>query len=204
MSVPERPAERLLRRGERLLPFACLAGAFAMGASELMTTFDFTYAGGDTSVVQHAYDRHHYALLILAAFAIAAMVTAIMNGSKPAATAAEVTGAIGLLVFLIVDLPDANQVGALNDPTHALFNAKAVPQPGFWLELVGSLGLALSGAALATLTPTQLFSLRPTWLVGSGTPPGEGGPLFDQDEDSRADELARRRSERAERRRGRG
>jgi hypothetical protein len=203
MNATERPAERLLRRGERLLPFACISGAFVMGAAELMTTFDFTYAGGDTSVVQHAYDRHHYALLLLAVFAIGAVTVAILNGSKPAATAAAVTGAIGLLVFLIVDLPDANQVGALNDPTHALFNAKAVPQPGFWLELVGSLGLALAGAALATLSPTQLFSLRPTWLVGSGSPPPDADEPFDQDEAAEADELARRREERAQAR-GRG
>jgi hypothetical protein len=195
-------AERLLRRSERLLPFACVSGAFLLAASELMTTFEFTPAGGDPLAIQHAYDRHHYAILIVAAFAFIATVVAVLTGSKPAALAVAFAGAIGLLVFLIVDLPDANQVGALNEPTQGLFNTKAVPQPGFWLELVGSLGLALSGAALATLTPGQLYSIRPRWLLGSGTPPDDGEPFDQAAADAEADELARARAERSARRRG--
>ncbi len=200
MSSPE-PSEGGLRRGERLLPFACLAGAFVMGASELMKTFQLVAAGGDPLKDLFAYDRHHYALLVLAAFAVVATVIAILNGAKPAAAAAGVAGAMGLLIFLIVDLPDANSVGSFSDPSQSLFNAKAVPQAGFWLELIGSLSLALAGAALATLTPTQLVSLRPRWLVGSAEPPEPTEP-FDQAEADRADDLARRRDERAARRGG--
>src|SRR4051794_3984155 len=199
------PAEPKLRRGERLLPLACIVSAFLMGAAELMKTFQLVAVGGDPVKDLYAHDRHHYALLILAAFAIVAIVIAVLNGSKPAAAAAAVAGAMGLLIFLIVDLPDANSVGAFNDPTESLFNAKAVPQPGFWLELIGSLGLALGGAALATLTPTQLMSLRPKWLVGSAEPQEpkpESEEPFDQDEADRADDLAKRRAERAKRRHG--
>jgi hypothetical protein len=193
------PSAVNLRRGERLLPFACLAGAFVMGAAELMKTFQLVEAGGDPLKDLYAYDRHHYALLVLAAFAVVATIAAVLNGSKPAAAAAAVGGAMGLLIFLIVDLPDANSVGAFNDPTQSLFNAKAVPQAGFWLELIGSLSLTLAAAALATLTPTQLTSMRPRWLVGSGEPPDPPEEIqpFDQLE---ADDLARRRAERAERR----
>jgi hypothetical protein len=195
--------DRRLRLSERLLPLACIVGAGLMAASELMTTFEFQYPGGVLLNVQEASDRHHYALLVLAAFAIVATVIAVLVGSKPAALAAAVAGVIGVLVFLIVDLPDANSVGALSDPTQGFFNAKAVPQPGFWLELVGSLGLALSGAALATLTPAQLFSIRPRWLLGSGTPPPDDDQPFDQAAaDAEADELARARAERSARRRG--
>ena len=63
---------------------------------------------------------------------------------------------IGPSVFLIVDLPDANNVGTLSSDLQrgqSFFDAKAVPQAGFWLELVGALALALTGTALATLTP---------------------------------------------------
>jgi len=35
---------------------------------------------------------------------------------------------------------------------------------------------AVSGLALATLTPRQLHAMRPRWLVGSGRPPEEGDP----------------------------
>lgn len=200
MSGPATPA---LRFSERLLPFTCIAGAVVLAVSDLMTTFEFTPAGGDPLAVQHAYDRHHFAILLIALFALVATVVAITTGSKPAAVAVAVAGGIGLLVFLIVDLPDANNVGTLNDPTQSFFNAKAVPQAGFWLELIGSLGLALAGAALATLTPAQLYSLRPRWLLGRGTPP-EGVLPFDQDEADAADELARLREERTAARRKRG
>lgn len=200
MSGPATPA---LRFSERLLPFTCIAGAVVLAVSDLMTTFEFTPAGGDPLAVQHAYDRHHFAILLIALFALVATVVAITTGSKPAAVAVAVAGGIGLLVFLIVDLPDANNVGTLNDPTQSFFNAKAVPQAGFWLELIGSLGLALAGAALATLTPAQLYSLRPRWLLGRGTP-REGVLPFDQDEADAADELARLREERTAARRKRG
>jgi len=198
--TPGEVPEPRLRRGERLLPFACISGAFVMGASELMKTFQLVAVGGDPVKDLYAYDRHHYALLVLAAFALVATAVAVLGGSKPAAAAAAVAGAMGLLVFLIVDLPDANSVGAFSDPTQSLFNAKAVPQAGFWLELVGSLGLALAGAALATLTPPQLTSLRPRWLVGSGEPVEPPLPFDQAEADAeRADDLARRREERAAR-----
>jgi hypothetical protein len=199
MSTPA--SEPRLRFGERLLPYACLAGAFVMGAAELMKTFTLVDAAGDPLKNIYAYDRHHYALLVLAAFAVIATIVAALNGSKPAAAAVAVAGVMGLMIFLIVDLPDANRVGALNDPTQSFFNAKADPQPGFWLELIGSLGLALGGAALATLTPAQLISMRPRWLVGSAQPADPAQP-FDQAEHD--DELERRRAERAARRADRG
>ncbi len=185
-----------------------------MGASELMKTFTLVEAGGDPLKNIYAYDRHHYALLVLAAFAIVATIVAVLDGSKPAAAAAGVAGAMGLLIFLIVDLPDANSVGAFSDPTQSFFNAKAQPQPGFWLELIGSLGLALGGAAMATLTAEQLVSLRPKWLVGSGKAATDSEPSDrdeeteppdrddeSEDDETELDDLARRRAERAARRR---
>jgi hypothetical protein len=192
MSTPPNAEPRSMRaRGaERILPLACIVSAIVLATSEFLTTFEFVPAGGDAVGLQHAYTRHHYAILLIGLFGLGATIVAVVFASKPAAVAVAVAGAIGLLVFLVVDLPDANSVGALGD---VLFNAKAVPQPGFWLELIGSLGLALAGTALATLNPMQLHSLRPKWLLGSGTPPGAAEP-FDQHDD--ADELARLRDER--------
>jgi hypothetical protein len=193
MSTQPKAEPRAMRaRGaERILPLACIVSAIVLATSEFLTTFEFVPAGGDPIGLQHAYTRHHYAILLIGLFGLGATIVAVVFGSKPAAVAVAVAGAIGLLVFLIVDLPDANNVGTLN--TDQFFNAKAVPQPGFWLELIGSLGLALAGTALATLNPMQLHSLRPKWLLGSGTLPGAAEP-FDQHDD--ADELGRRRDER--------
>ena len=89
------------------------------------------------------------------------MSIAIFNGSKPAAIAVAALGGIALFLFLTVDLPDANAVGQIEREGQFLTDAKAVPQAGFWMCLIGSLALTISGAALATLSPERLRALRP-------------------------------------------
>ena len=148
-------------RVELLLPFACIAAAALVFASELMTSFEFIPAGRDAVAEQSAGDRHGYALAVIAVFAIAATAAAVLAGSKPAAIGVAVAGVSALLVFLIVDLPDAGAVGTYEDSSQSFFDAEAVPQGGFWLGLAGGLGLAVSGVALATLSPAQLVALRP-------------------------------------------
>jgi hypothetical protein len=169
----EAPVGTGLRRPERLLPLACLAAAIVLGASELMTTFQLSATGNVPLCAVNGTDRHHLAQLVLAVFGGVATIGAVVAGSRAAARAVAVAGALALLLFLIIDLPAANNVGSVSsacDLAGQLQTAKAVPQAGFWLELFGSLGLTVSGLALATLTPTQLNSLRPRWLIGSGTP----------------------------------
>ncbi len=148
-------------RMERLLPFACVAAAAVLFASELMITFEFIPPGGEALAEQSAGDRHSYAQIVLAVAAVVAMLVAIAAGSKPAAMAVAACGVIALLIFLLLDLPDANNLGTLDDPRQSFFEAEAVPQAGFWLGLLGALGLALCGSALATLTPEQLSALGP-------------------------------------------
>jgi hypothetical protein len=126
-----------------------------------MTFFEITPEGLDPVDTQTAVDQHHFAMIVLAAFAIAALGVAIYYGSKPAAIGVAVMGAIALLLFLTIDLPDANSVGAYNTFGDFLPEAKAVPQAGFWLCLIGSLSLTISGLALATLSPERLSALRP-------------------------------------------
>jgi hypothetical protein len=147
-------------RLERLLPLACVASAAVLIASEFMTTFEFTPPGAEALAEQSASDRHHYAPVVLAIFAIVALVIAVANGSKPAATAVAACGIIALLIFLLVDVPDAGNVGTLDDARQTFATAEAVPQAGFWPQLIGALGLAISGTALSTLTPGQLEGLR--------------------------------------------
>jgi hypothetical protein len=150
----------------RLLPLACLAAAICLFASELMTTFAFTPPGGEVLQVQGGADRHGNALMVIAVFAIGALAVAIFAASKPAALAVAIAGVIALLVFLLVDLPDANAVGTLDDARQSFFDAEAVPQGGFFLEMAGALALAVTGVALATLTPEQLGALRPRARAG--------------------------------------
>jgi hypothetical protein len=170
---------------ERLLPLACVAGAAALFASEFMTTFQLSSTGAPLCNVGAA-GRHHFALGVLAIFAVIAVVIAVSSASKPAAISAGVAGVIALILFLTIDLPHANNTGTLAgcsaSTTGAFFEAKAIPQAGFWLEMVGALALALSGVALGTLNPEQLRAIRPRWLGGAngddesapksaGTPP---------------------------------
>jgi hypothetical protein len=158
---PVSAVRETLSRPERLLPIACLLGAALLFASELMTMFEFTPPGGEALDSQTAGERHGSAMFVIAAFAVGALVVAVLTASKPAALGVAVMGGIALLIFLLTDLPDAGQVGTLDDPRQSFFDAEAVPQAGFWLELVGALSLAISGAALATLSPEQLAALRP-------------------------------------------
>jgi hypothetical protein len=166
----DRPPQRTRFHPERLLPYACIAAAAALFASELTTTFQFVPTGGEPQCDQQAADRHHLALGVIALFAIGAVVVAVLGASRPAAMSVAIAGLSALLLFLIVDLPDANSVGTLGDTCTSLpsqFDAKAVPQTGFWLEMAAAVALTFSGAILATLTPDQLATLRPRWLGGT-------------------------------------
>ena len=87
-------------------------------------------------------------------------------------------GAFALLIFLLIDLPDAGQVGAL-DNAEQLIDAEAIPQEGFWLEMLGALALAFTGAALATMTAAQLALLRPGAKTETTEPEPEPTPLRD-------------------------
>ncbi len=154
-------------RLERLLPLACLAGAALLIASELMDTFRFDAVDevtGKVGAVATVADRHQYAMLILGVFAIVALAVAIFTGSKPAAVAVAVAGGAAILLFVLIDVPDAGKVGTFSDAGQSFVDAKAVPEGGFWLELIGALVLAVCGGTLATLTSDQLRALRP----GSG------------------------------------
>jgi hypothetical protein len=173
---------------ERLLPLACIVSAAVLLASELMSTFQMV-AGGNALCDLEAADRHHYAVAVLAAFAIVAVLVAILGGSRPAALGVAIAGLGALLIFLIVDLPRANDVGGVSaacNPESQGLDAKAVPRAGFWLELVGATALTLSGVALAALSPDQLKALRPRWLGGGGgAKPKKPANSADQGSDSR-------------------
>lgn len=152
-------------RATRLLPLACVAGAIVLFASQLMTMFEFTPPGAEPLASRSVIDHHGPALAVIAVFAALLVVVTVWVGSKPAAVATGAMGGIALLLFLLIDLPDAGQVGTLDDARQSFFEAEAVPQEGFWLEMLGALGLGLSGIALATLPPEQLAALRPVRLT---------------------------------------
>jgi hypothetical protein len=154
-----------LGRLTRLLPVAVIAAAICLFASELMTMFELRPPGGESLCEQLAGDRHANAQMVVAGAAIIAVIAAVFGRSRPAAFAVAALGIVALLIFLISDLRVANTSGSLSSACGStqgfLFEAKAIPQGGFYLELVGALALAVTGVALATLSPEQLGALRP-------------------------------------------
>jgi hypothetical protein len=171
MTTAEAPAPRPAGL-VRLLPYACVVSAVILGVSERMTTFQLVSGAegtGTTLCNLEAADRHHYALAVLAAFAIGAVILALAGPSRPAAVAVPIAGLLALLLFAIVDVPKANDVGSISGVCTLAdqgIDAKAVPEAGFWLEMVGAVALTLSGVALAMLSAEQLRALRPRWLGG--------------------------------------
>ena len=97
-----------------------VAGALVLGVSELMTAFEFTPPGGEALRDATSADRHGYSMLVLAVCAVGALAIAIATGSKPAAYAVAAIGVVSLLLFLIVDLPDAGKLGDLEDPVRGI------------------------------------------------------------------------------------
>ena len=66
-------------RAEHLLPLACAAACALLAASEFMNTFKLNGPGPSLEVVQSASDQHHYALLVLAGFALISVVVAVVS-----------------------------------------------------------------------------------------------------------------------------
>jgi hypothetical protein len=146
-----------LPRAELILPVTIVAGAVLLGISEFMVTFELTPPGGEPLDQLTAADRHSYALLILAAFAVGSMMLAIGTGLRAFAIAAAGFGVAALLIFLVVDLPDAGKLGTLGGDSDFTFStAEADPRTGFLLEAVGSVVLGLATVAFATLRSDQL------------------------------------------------
>lgn len=190
MSAPESSGVSTLTR---LLPLACLASALCLFASETMTMFEFTPPGAEALSDQGAGERHGNAMYVIAAFAIGALALAVFTASKPAAIAVAAMGIVALLFFLLGDLPDAGQVGTLDDARGSFFDAETVPQEGFWLLMVSSVGLTVTGIALATLTAEQLAALGPARLRANSAaaleeqqPEEDAGPREPAAEDERA------------------
>lgn len=142
-----------LGRTEALLVFACAAAAGMLAASQFINLFELTPPGGEALGEVKADDQHGYATLIVAVLSLVLLVVALGARSESLAQGASfgvaVCGVIALLIFLVIDLPDAGSIGALDDDS--FIDAKAEPVAGFWLELVGSLVLAGCGAGLATM-----------------------------------------------------
>jgi hypothetical protein len=149
-----------MSRTEVLLVFACAGAAAMLAASQFINLFELTPPGGEALGEVKADDQHGYATLIVAVLSLVLLVVSLGARSESLTQGASfgvaVCGVIALLIFLVIDLPDAGSIGALDDDS--FIDAKAEPVAGFWLELVGSLVLAGCGAGLATMRREETAS----------------------------------------------
>ena len=160
---------------ERLLPLAIIGGALILIGSEFADTFRLEAPGDTTLGLEEASERHSWAILVLGLFTLAAVTFAVVAGSKPAATATAMFGAAALLLFLLIDLPDAGKVSTFDSPNNPFVQTKAEPEEASGFFSSGSLVVAVCGVALATLSSEQLRSLRPGSRPARPGQSGEGG-----------------------------
>lgn len=132
-------------------------GAIALGVSQFVDYRGIAvgadqYAGEVGAVadvprveVKTAGEAHAYLLLPLAVAALA-LVWLTLRGRPRLGWALATVGAIGLIVTLAVDLPKGLDAGALGD---AYAGTEAQLLAGFWIQLIASTALLVSGIALS-------------------------------------------------------
>jgi hypothetical protein len=116
------------------------------------TCADFADPTLRDSCLTVGHESHHYGFAILGLFVILMTFGAAVGGSRPAAVALAVAGALALGITLLHDLPNTGKKGEIGV---AFAQGKAHKGNGFWFELVGS-SLALAcGGFLTWRTPPR-------------------------------------------------
>jgi hypothetical protein len=163
-------AIRLIRAGGRAWLVAALG--FAAGVLLIVTEFahisyittitatcqDFADPKLRDSCLTVGHESHHWGFAILGLFVVLMTFGAVVGGSRPAAMALLVAGALGLAITLLHDLPNTSKTGEIGI---AFAQGKAHKGAGFWTELVGS-ALALGcGAYVLWRTPPPIRARHP-------------------------------------------
>jgi hypothetical protein len=148
------------------LAWLTTAAGFVAGVLLIMTEFsslsyvttitatcsDFADSALRNSCLTVGHESHHYTFVVLGLFVILMAFGASVGGSRPAAVALLVSGALGLGITLLHDLPNTGKKGEIGV---AFARGKAHKGNGFWFELVGS-SLALAcGGFLTWRTPPR-------------------------------------------------
>jgi hypothetical protein len=133
----------------RLATALAIVAAALLLAAEFSTVFEVTV--GSLEVVQRSAtggENHGYALLVVALFALAVTGLGLRGPARAAGLALVVSGAVGLVVALAVDLPDTRGSGRLPE-SFAYEDARARAGAGLRLEIAGGLLLVVAGGVLA-------------------------------------------------------
>jgi hypothetical protein len=128
-----------------------LAGAALLVAAEFSTLYDVRVVTTVPEGASYSTGGHHgYAQLVIAAAIVVMAIGAALGGSRPAAVAVLVLGAVSLAVALAVDLPVTDDTG-LYGQTYD--EAQAEAGAGLTLEILGGCCVLLGGAMLMVVRP---------------------------------------------------
>jgi hypothetical protein len=142
-----RPPEAVSAAVERFWPLVVLALAgIALIVAEFLTLREIVAVtvvpeGGRTTGGAH----HGYAIGLVGLVSLPMSYGAVLGGSRPAAAALAVLGALGLAIAAIFDLPSLNETGLIGR-TYDL--AEANPGADFWLEIACAAVLLIGGLLL--------------------------------------------------------
>lgn len=162
----------------RLAAVTVLLGAVVAIASQFVAAYALEDQFGLTIETVTLFGKHGPFVVIAALGAIGALLWAILAGSRQALVPLLGMGIAILLVFLLVDLPDAGKTGLYDTPGAGNLDATGTAAAGLWLELVGGLVIVLGAIALMALDRDTIRSIRPrSGRVRRRRPPtGTGRP----------------------------
>ncbi len=145
-----RPVRGLLRPALLVLP---LVGAALLAAGEFSTLYDVRVVTTVPDGASYSTGGHHgYAQLVIAAAVVVMAIGAALGGSRPAAFAVLVLGAVALAIALVVDLPVTDDTGLFGQTYD---EAQAEAAAGLTLEIAGGCCVLLGGALLLVVRPAR-------------------------------------------------
>ena len=145
----------------RLAAVTVLLGAVVAIASQFVAAYALEDQFGLTIETVTLFGKHGPFVVIAALGAVGALLWAILAGSRQALVPLLGMGIAILLVFLLVDLPDAGETGLYDTPGAGNLDATGTAAAGLWLELVGGLVIVLGAIALMALDRETIRAIRP-------------------------------------------
>ena len=171
----------------RLAAVTVVLGVVVVVLSQFVTAFVLDDRFGIPIETITLLSKHGPFVLVAAAAALVSLAWAAMAGSRQALIVTAGMGVLVILVFLVVDLPDAGSTGLFDTPGAGNLDATGRGDTGLWLELIGGLVILLGAASLATFDRATLATVVPgrnrpprprpgrgadVHRRGSGKPPG--------------------------------
>lgn len=145
----------------RLAASTVLLGAGVAIASQFVPAYALEDRFGLTIETITLFGKHGPFVVIAALGAIGALAWTVLSGSRQALVPLLGMGIAILLVFLLVDLPDAGEIGLYDTPGSGNLDATGTAAAGLWLELIGGLVIVLGTVGLWALDRDTIRAIRP-------------------------------------------